>query len=618
MANCSPFAGRRKTRGDNSMKTPASLLRISLLVVLVTALFWAYATMAQTETGTISGLITDETGASVPNAQVQLLSVQRGTTTDGKTNSSGIYIFTGVQPGLYQIKVQKLGFKQVDLLSLIVNVQDHIEQNIRLQVGSVSESVTVEANGLNINTTDGSVGTVVDRTFVENMPLNGRSFQSLILLAPGVTAVPGAFVGGAGEFSVNGQRTQTNYFTVDGVAANTGVAPTGGIVYGNGLTPAETALGTTHSLVSVDALQEFRITTSTYSAEYGRTPGAQISLETRSGMNAWHGSLFDYFRNDALDANNWFNNAAGFKKTAERQNDFGGTVGGPIEIPGLYHGRDKTFFFFSYEGLRLTVPQPAFTITVPDTYLRQNAPAAVQPLLDAFPIQNHPEVANNCPSGSCTALFTGTYSSPSSLDAYSIRVDHSFGGKLKVFGRYGNTPSHSLTREITRNPTTLDNVTSNVTTGTLGATSVFSPRFANELRFNYTRNNSGFVSSIDSFGGATPLTSAQLFPGITIPPAWNFTAAFGIGSFPSFEIAPFKTPQHQWNVTDSLTTVLGSHTLKYGMDYRRLASANEVNTLGEIIVYFGAAQNPFEFRVCRGLRNTTRKDWTIYERFRIC
>jgi hypothetical protein len=285
----------------------------------------------------------------------------------------------------------------------------------------------------------------VDRKFVENMPLNGRSFQSLILLTPGVTAAPGAFTNGQGEFSVNGQRTETNYYTVDGVSANTGMAD----LTRAGGTPSETAVGTTHSLVSVDALQEFRIRTSTYSAEYGRTPGAQISFQTRSGMNAWHGSLFDYLRNDVLDANNWFNDNAGLHKTAERQNDFGSTVGGPVRIPGLYNGKDKTFFFFSYEGLRLTVPQPALTVDVPDTALRQNSPAAIQPLLNAFPIQNGAEQGNGL------ALFTGTYSSPSSVNAYSVRVDHTFGDKLQIFGRYADTPSDSLTRLAAANFATL-------------------------------------------------------------------------------------------------------------------------------------------------------------------
>jgi hypothetical protein len=131
-----------------------------------------------------------------------------------------------------------------------------------------------------------------------------------------------------------------------------------GAGFGGG-TPAETALGTTQGMVSIDALQEFRATTSTYSAQYGRTPGGQFSFTTRSGTNEWHGSAFDYFRNEALDANNWFNNAASpqIPREKERQDDFGGTLGGPVWIPHLYNGKDKTFFFFSYEGLRLWTPQ---------------------------------------------------------------------------------------------------------------------------------------------------------------------------------------------------------------------------------------------------------------------
>lgn len=144
--------------------------------------------MGQTTYGEISGLVTDETGGIVVEAEVQLLSVNQGTISTTKTNSAGLYIFASVQPGPYQIKVHHPGFKQVDLMSLIVNVQDHIQENVRLQVGSVSESVTVTyGDKINIDTTDASVSTVVDQTFVKNMPLNGRSFQDLILLTPGTS-----------------------------------------------------------------------------------------------------------------------------------------------------------------------------------------------------------------------------------------------------------------------------------------------------------------------------------------------------------------------------------------------------------------------------------------------
>jgi hypothetical protein len=534
--------------------------------------------MGQSETATISGFIVDSSGAIVRGASVELLSVQKGTSSTALTNDAGIYVFASVQPGQYSVTVRKQGFKQVDLVGVTANVQDHIEQNFKLQVGSVSESVTVEADGININTTDGTVGTVVDRQFVENIPLNGRSFQSLILLTPGVTPVPGASNNHTGEFSVNGQRTETNYYTVDGVSANTGMANLTSV----GGTPGETTLGTTQSLVSIDALEEFRINTSTYSAEYGRMPGGQISFRTRSGTNTMHGSAFEYFRNDAMDANNWFNDAAGLAKTAERQNDFGATLGGPIPIPGLDNGQVQTFFFFSYEGLRLTVPQPAFSLSVPDAAMRQNAATAIQPLLNAFPVQNGAEQGNGL------ALFTGSYSSPSSLDAYSIRADHSFGTKLNVFGRYADTPSNSQSRDLPDNFATVVNQTSDIKSVTIGATSQFSAHLSNELRFNFTSNNNGLRNSSDNFGGATPVTTSQLFPGISLPTYYNFGADILIGTNPLLIAGNFAYPVHQWNITDSVSSTFGAHTLKYGIDYRQQTGTQGENQLQDYFFYFGA------------------------------
>src|SRR5258708_15871220 len=212
------------------MTLPRLLGVVSLSLFVVS--WFACAVMGQTETATVSGLVTDRTGATVPAADVRLQSVERGTVTTTATNDAGIYVFPSVHPGQYQISVHKQGFKQVDLLGLIVNVQDHVEQNFRLEVGSVTESVTVEAAASMINTTNASVSTVVDQSYVKNMPLNGRSFQDLILLTPGtVTQTPqlsqagvAQGVGRQGEFSVNGQRSESNYYTVDGVSANVGIA----------------------------------------------------------------------------------------------------------------------------------------------------------------------------------------------------------------------------------------------------------------------------------------------------------------------------------------------------------------------------------------------------------
>src|SRR6266851_4870840 len=167
------------------MMTLPRLLQIACSLLFV-VLWFACAVVGQTETATVSGLVTDRTAAAVSGAEVRLQSVERGTVTITTTNNAGIYVFPSVQPGQYQISIQKQGFKQVDLLGLIVNVQDHIEQNFRLEVGSLAESVTVQAGASMVNTTDASVGTVVDQTYVKNMPLNGRSFQDLILLTPGI------------------------------------------------------------------------------------------------------------------------------------------------------------------------------------------------------------------------------------------------------------------------------------------------------------------------------------------------------------------------------------------------------------------------------------------------
>jgi hypothetical protein len=310
---------------------------------------------------------------------------------------------------------------------------------------------------------------VIDRNFVENIPLNGRSFQDLLTLSPGVSQVAnsggvGYGVGYSGDIVVNGQRTESNYYIVDGVSANTGTMPNpfGAGAGVSGSVPGLTALGTTQSLVSIDALQEFRSTTSTYSAEYGRSPGGQFSFSTRSGTNSLHGSLYNFFRNDALDANNWFNDYYAYPKGKERQNDFGGTLGGPIVIPGLYKGEDKTFFFVSYEGLRLMSPQAATPIEVPDDSLRQEAPITIQPLLNAFPVANGGSDGMN----DGFAYYIESMSYPSSLDNTSIRLDHRFRGKLSIFGRYADSPSDSTTYNLAVKQT----ANMPTRTATLGAT----------------------------------------------------------------------------------------------------------------------------------------------------
>jgi hypothetical protein len=528
------------------------LLRVALIVSFV-ALLTASAATAQSETATISGQVVDSQGATVRGAEIQLKSVERGTATTAATNESGIYVFASVMPGQYELTVRMTGFKQVDFPGLIVNVQDHIEQNFRLQVGSVSESVTVEGTLPMINTQDATVSTLIDREFVENLPINGRSFQTLISLTPGVVLTPSTFYD-PGQFSVNGQRASSNYFTVDGVSANIGVGPFGGLSQtAGGSIPGFNAVGGTNSLVSEDALQEFRIQTSTFAPEFGRTPGAQVSLVTRSGTNSFHGTLFEYLRNDKLDANDWFSNQLGLPRSEERINDFGGVVGGPVV-------KDRTFFFASYEGQRLRLPDTTLT-TVPSLSDRQSAPAAVQAVLNAYPLPNSGDTG-----------FNAGYSNSASLDAGSIRIDHTLTSRITLFGRYDYAESSSLTRGSGTQVSlsTLEPVNINTQTLTIGATWLISAHMNNDFRFNYSRSSAASSDYVDTFGGAVP-PPASLFP--SPYNAQNAHIEYTIDSLQNSIWSEGRVAANlfrQFNIVDSFAIQKGSHSLRFGVDYRRL------------------------------------------------
>jgi hypothetical protein len=232
--------------------------------------------------------------------------------------------------------------------------------------------------------------------------------------------------------------------------------------------PALSASGGTNSLVSVDAMQEFRIQTSSFAPEFGRAPGAQVSIVTRSGTNAFHGALFEYFRNSVLDARDWFVNFNRLAKPDERQNDFGVVYGGPVL-------KDKTFFFFSYEGLRLRQPSTQQS-AVPDAQSRQQAPTAIRPYLNAFPI------ANGASLGAGLAQFNASYSNPSTLDAYSIRMDQVVNSKMSLFGRYNYSPSSLDQRSPAASGPILsmtNSLSSSVHTMTSGFTQQLKPGISN-------------------------------------------------------------------------------------------------------------------------------------------
>lgn len=542
------------------------MLRVNRLTLVLTFLYLAATAFAQVESASITGKVTDSSGALISGTDIEITSLERGTTRHTVSNGSGIYLFPAVQPGRYNIEVRHDGFRQIDALGLTVNVQDHVEENFQMQVGSSVESVTVSAEGALLNTQDAAVSTVVDRNFTENLPMNGRSFQTLIELTPGVVLTE-SNPNDAGQFSVNGQRADANYWMIDGVSANVAANPSfgGGNGFGGSL-PGLTAQGGTNSLVSVDALQEFRIQTSTYAPEFGRTPGAQISILTRSGTNNFHGTLFDYLRNDALDANDWFADNKGLPKPMERQNDFGATVGGPLR-------RNRTFFFFSYEGLRLRLPQVAQT-AVPDLSARQNAIAPIQPFLNAYPRPNGPEIldTNQQPTGA--AQFNASFSDQSSLNATSIRIDHKINERLTVFGRFDDSPSNFIQRGFSGE--TLSDTTPTqirLATGTVGSTMMISNVVFNDLRFNYSRSEASERDIMDNFGGAVPLVS----PGLPAPFTLNdseFGFQYGSLLTNNGDLVLGKIQrnlQRQMNLVDNLSWQRGTHNLKFGIDYRRLS-----------------------------------------------
>jgi len=531
-----------------------------LVLLSACALMLALPLLAQSPNGVINGLVVDPSNRVVAGVDVLVVNDVTGVRYTTKTNDEGIYVLPNLPPGPYRLQVSKAGFKTLIKPDIVLNVQDALSVNFTLPVGALYETVTVEGGAPLVDTESATVSTVVDRQFAENLPLNGRSFQTLIELTPGVVPATSNSNDG-GQFNINGQRANANYWMVDGVSANIGLAAFGAT--GNGLSGSLgsfSAMGGTNSLVSVDALQEFRIQTSTYAPEFGRTPGGQISIVTRSGTNWFHGTLFDYLRNDVFDANNWFADNAGLAKPRERQNDFGGTFGGPLQ-------KSRTFFFFSYEGLRLRLPETLLT-TVPDLAARNSASPNLRPFFEAFPLPNGPDDVSNG-----FAQFNSSFSNPASLNAYSLRIDHRIRENLTVFGRYNYSPSEISQRAAGGSQTLSVLFPSRITTqtATLGVVLLISPQMSNDLRLNYSKTDSFNAFGMDNFGGAMPLANPPFPSPFTFGDAEFFLDILSLtnGAYEAGEAA--QNGQRQFNLVDGLTFQKGSHAIKIGADYRRLS-----------------------------------------------
>ena len=331
---------------------------IAFFSVLLVALCFTTALQAQLYTGSVTGVVTDPSGAVVPGAKITLTDQDKGYAYTSTTDNTGRYLFRSVPPGNYRIIVEAANFETTRRENIRLDVSQNITAEFSITVGKATESVEVHANAVQLQTEDAVTGQVVNRKFVNDLPLLDRNFTNLTYLAPGVTetdAPNSKNAQGGINFNSNGSRNATADVLIDGASAtnfdqNSGIQ---NVPY----TP------------SVDSVEEFKVEQTNFSAEYGFAGGTIINVVTRSGTNRLHGSLYEFFRNSVMDANEWFNNAFGTPIAPLKRNDFGGTVGGPIR-------KDKTFFFFDYEGIREHTSQQSGPMGVPSQCERgQNAAA---------------------------------------------------------------------------------------------------------------------------------------------------------------------------------------------------------------------------------------------------
>src|SRR6185295_3788817 len=456
--------------------------RIVPFLLLVAALLATPSALAQS-TATLQGTVSDSKGAVLPNATVIVRNRSTSSERTTQTDSDGNYQVAALPVGVYTIEVQAQGFKTQVADQVTLEVARTIVQNFQLDIGAISEQVLVSSDIPVIETTTTSVGTVINQRTVQEIPLNGRHFVDLGLLIPGSVTPPQngfltAPLRGQGSFAINtaGNREDTVNFMINGINLNDMVQ--------NQITFQP----------SINTVQEFKADNSTFSAEYGRNSGAIVNIATRSGGNDYHGELFEYLRNDALDARNFFNFCPPGLVTCKNQgrppfkrNQFGGNIGGPINLPHFgeggspfsYHGKNKSFFFFSYEGLRqrqgLTLP----TVTVPtDAQRAAVTDPSIQKLLALIP-------------RSSTGLTSGSATAPVNIDQWTLDVSHNFNANDRLHGYYAfqkdfrgeptlqgnNIPGFGDTRKSSRQIFTLNQ------------THIFNANVVNEARFGFNRIN---------------------------------------------------------------------------------------------------------------------------------
>jgi hypothetical protein len=586
--------------------------------VLLCALLVAATVKAQVATGTIVGVVQDATGAVVPNAQVTVLHVATAESRHARSNERGEFSLPYLRIGEYSVSAEAGGFKKKTYTGIALKVDQTVNIRIALEVGGVSETVEVTSAAPLVESSTSSLGQVIENRKILELPLNGRNAFALGLLAGNTSPVSGMatnmpFVAGGGRFALND-------VLLDGVDNNTSI--NSGNVGRNGIayTP------------SVDAVEEFKVKTNNFSAEFGRSAGAIVSAAIKSGTNEFHGSVFEFLRNEKLDANNFFSNAGRVSRQPFKQNQFGFTMGGPLEIPKLYNGKNRTFFFGDYQGTRrhtsassniLDIPPEEFragnfsrlTQTIFDPRARRLGPnntVISTPLPGNIVPQSllHPGAvatmgllpAPNFGGANAQARnylrvapqsFTG--------DQFDIKIDHRLSNSNTLFGRF------SLGNGTTPNPGNFDGFIGagsrniqNSRSAVISDVHIFGPSVVNEFRMGYARvngsqNPTGLSEGV-AFANQNKIAlfpfPIQGFPGLQFPFSGQTSGALQFTSLGGG--APNLAIENTFHWSDNVSVTRGSHTFKTGGEIRRYRFDN-INGGGSFIfgpIYSSSTDTP--------------------------
>ena len=602
-------------------KTTASF---SVLLLCVLSLLCANRAQAQVAGAGLSGTVTDPSGALIPSAQISIKNTATGVVRAVTTDTAGFYIAPNLLPGTYEITASAPGFATVVQTGITLTVGGQQVLNLAMRVGQATEKVQVIGEAPAVQLATSSVSAEVNATTVRELPLNGRSWTDLATLQTGVNAVSmlqptfevGTDRGNRGfgaQLSISGARPQENNYRLDGVSLND---------YGNG-GPGNVLGGN----MGVDAIQEFSVLTSNYSAEYGKTAGGVVNAITRSGTNQFHGSVYEFLRNSALDAANFFENSGGLKKSPFRLNQFGASGGGPIR-------KDRTFIFADYEGLRRSKGKP-FTNAVPSPDARKGILAGRMPLVGRCPPEKNGATSTNLAPGQASvcvddaaARFLPLYHLPNgaligngdlgnynvavqqvvSENFFTTRVDHRFAEKDSLFGTYmyDDTPYQSPDRFNVQ----LIGSQTNRQVVVLEESHVFSPALVNAVRGGYNRAGVANQKPVAAINPLATDTSLGSVPGKV---AADVRIGGGIPEFLG-GLGSANVYYYFWNSFqgyDDAFLTHGTHSLKFGggverMQLNYLANTNPAGTWG-----FGNLKNflnnvPRSFSSAFGGRLTPR------------